>query len=172
MKFSELITAFENYTGAEGEVENIALALWFNEAQIDLQYSLGTITTYEYEDAEADTAYSLPTDVLVLTGSDVDYYIDQAGKIVFAEGGDINIYYRAQPTDFTGLDEDAESDLPSNIHQAIAMFAASRYWDKESEGDSEESAHAAKWFGYYYQAKNQAISKMNISPTIDCWTVI
>jgi hypothetical protein len=54
----------------------------------------------------------------------------------------------------------------------MAMFAASRYWDMESEGDGEESNHAGKWLSYYYQGKNAAKSRLpGASFDVTGWTV-
>ena len=36
MKYSELVSAFEAYTGVVGEIDDADLAIWFNEAQLDL----------------------------------------------------------------------------------------------------------------------------------------
>ena len=40
MMFSELRESFIAYTGAVGQVDDAQLALWFNEAQLDLAYDL------------------------------------------------------------------------------------------------------------------------------------
>ena len=45
MKFSELRQAFETYTGIIGEVDDADLAIWFNEAQLDLTPDFGPVKT-------------------------------------------------------------------------------------------------------------------------------
>jgi hypothetical protein len=57
------------------------------------------------------------------------------------------------PVLFTGSQEDAVSSLPAVLHDLLPVFAASRYWDRESEGDNEESRQGAKYMEYYQQGK-------------------
>lgn len=176
MNFADLRDLFENYTGvSESEVEDIDLALWFNEAQLDLAYDLGNIKSYTYEDGVASGEENdLPSDVINLVDSTSEYEITLTGKIIFTNSGTQTIYYRAIPTSFTGIDPDAKCELHEALHYLLAIFAASRYWDKESEGDSEESQHATKWMQYYYQGKNAALSKLSIVNNInkvDRWII-
>ena len=41
MSYEEMRAAFDSYTGAADMVDNAQLALWLNEAQLDLAYELG-----------------------------------------------------------------------------------------------------------------------------------
>ena len=171
MTFSELCEAFVTYTGAVDQVDNAQLALWFNEAQLDLAYDLGPISTVELS-AESGSSCLPGTDWLCITGSDLAYQKLADGRLYFPQGGSGNLYYRALPSAFSGADGDQESALPGPVHYLMAMFAASRYWDMESEGDSEESTHASKWLSYYYQGKNTAKSRLPAaSIEITGWTV-
>ena len=43
MKFSELVEAFEAYTGVVGEIDDAEMAVWFNEAQLDLALDFAPI---------------------------------------------------------------------------------------------------------------------------------
>ena len=163
MDFAGLRNTFENYTGvSESEVEDIDLALWFNEAQLDLAYDLGNIKSKTYTDNVAGEENDLPVDALKIVSCSDKYEITLTGKIVFEAEGSPTLYYRAIPTDFTGTNETEICELHEALHYLLAIFAASRYWDKESEGDGEESQHATKWMQYYYQGKNLAISKLAI----------
>ena len=164
MDFADLRDLFENYTGvSESEVEDIDLALWFNEAQLDLAYDFGNIKEYVYEDGvEAGELNDLPVDLINLVDSTIPYEITLTGKIAFAQNGTPSIYYRAIPLSFTGTEPEATSELHEALHYLLAIWAASRYWDKESEGDGEESQHATKWMNYYYQGKAVALSKLSI----------
>lgn len=172
MKFSELKAAFESYIGAVGEAEDASLALWLNEAQLDLAYDFGAIRTEGYS-AVAGAGQVLPEDALVLLDATDTYIINALGQIVFENGGSVDLYYRAVPADFSGLDQEQESTLPKAVHNLMAIFAVSRYWDKESDGDAEESGHATKWLSYYYQGKNTAKAKLNAvgGNHLDRWIV-
>ncbi|MBR5430483.1 MAG: hypothetical protein IK116_08180 [Firmicutes bacterium] len=171
MNFAELAQAFTAYTGAVDQVDNAQLALWFNEAQLDLAYDLGPVSRLELNAAAGDTL--LPgADWLCLTGCDLEYRRLADGRLLFPAGGQGCLYYRALPPAFTGVNGDQESTLPAPVHYLLALFAAARYWDMESEGDGEESAHAGKWLSYYYQGKNLARSRLPGSRSdAEQWTV-
>ena len=171
MTFSELCQAFTTYTGAVDQVDNAQLALWFNEAQLDLAYDLGLVSTLELEVGAGD-CYRPGADWLCITGCELFYQKLPDGRLRFPEGGRGAISFRALPSAFSGADGSAESSLPEPVHYLMAMFAASRYWDMESEGDGEESNHAGKWLSYYYQGKNAAKSRLpGASFDVTGWTV-
>lgn len=175
MTFGELQSLFEAYTQTSGEVDAATLALWFNEAVLDLALSFGNGETYTYEDAVAETAYDLPSDCLRVLESEEDYAITAAGKIKFAEGGDIEITYRQFPTvSFTGVSTSQESDLPEIVHMLLARWAASRYWDAESEGDTEESNHAIKWMQDYRIGKATILNatQFGAQGSLSAWTIV
>ena len=45
--FQELKNRFDALTGLNDEIDNAVLAIWFNEAQLDLAVELGEIATEE-----------------------------------------------------------------------------------------------------------------------------
>jgi len=45
------------------------------------------------------------------------------------------------------------------LHDLLPLFAASRYWDRESEGDREETGHGTKWMEHYMRRKALLLSK-------------
>lgn len=167
MNFSALVNLFEAYTQTDGAADNVVLALWFNEAEADLAYDLGPVVKYTYTEEAAE--YEPPLDCLrILAG---DFSRTPQGKLVFS--GDKTIYYRQLPASFTGADGEAESPLPLSVHPLLAMFAASRYWDQESEGDGEESAHATKWMNYYQLGKARAVSRLDLAgERVERWNVL
>lgn len=171
MTFSELCEAFTTYTGAVDQVDNAQLALWFNEAQLDLAYELGPVSTLTLNAAAGDSC--LPgSDWLRVMGCDLDYVQLPDGRLRFTRGGQGGLYYRALPAAFSGADGSQVSALPQAVHYLLALFAAARYWAMESEGDAEESAHAAKWLSYYYQGKNTACSRLPAARMdLGGWTV-
>lgn len=167
MKFHELVALFNTYTGAEGYADNTQLAQWFNEAQLDLSYDLARAT----ETTISENNYTPPSDCLRIVDCSTDYEVTPTGNIMFASVP-CKLYYVALPEPFTGSDTEQESSLDQPLHYLMALFAASRYWDLESEGDTEESGHANKWMGYYLQAKALAKSRMNLfGNKIDRWRI-
>lgn len=171
MNFAELKAIFENNTGVSGETGDTELALWFNEAQLDLAYDFGAIDS-EVISAE-DNDYAPGQDWLAIISCDIPYARLPDGKLRFS-GGSGRIYYRKMPPAFDGLDQEQESALPNAVHHLIAIFATSRRWDVESDGDGEESGHATKWLSYYYQGKNMAKNRMNINSGdyVDRWNIV
>lgn len=173
MDFSKLTEMFESYTGTSSEIDPAQLALWLNEAQLDLSSALSVPVKYTYMNVLAGEEYELPAGCMRIVDALANYSETPDGKIVFATGGDIDIYYRGMPTPFTGVDMTQTSALPEATHHLMAIFAASRYWDMESEGDGEESNHATKWMNYYLMGKQQAISVLDVAGTkVDRWMVV
>lgn len=171
--FNELKKSFELHVGSEGEMDNAQIAIWFNEAQLDLALDCGKIRKQIYQ-AIAGKAYDLPTDFLRLIAVEgAEYSMTPDGKISFSSDGEATIYYRAMPIPFSGNDANQTSELHVALHDLIPIFATSRYWDRESEGDYEETGHGTKWMNYYLQSKEQRKKKLDgIFPIADHWTVI
>lgn len=171
MNFSELREAFETYTNATDEVDAAQLALWMNEALLDLAYELGPVKKIEVE-VEAGEEYQPGIEWLRVVHSDIDFCRQPDGALKFLTGGSGKIYFRELPTPFSGTDSGQQSGLHPALHHLPALFAASRYWDQECDGDAEESSLAAKWLSYYYQGKNLARARLdNASWDIDSWRV-
>ena len=83
MTFSELCQAFTTYTGAVDQVDNAQLALWFNEAQLDLAYDLGPVSTLELEVGAGD-CYRPGADWLCITGCELFYQKLPDGRLRLA----------------------------------------------------------------------------------------
>lgn len=176
MNFEQLYEKFVTDTNiGSGEVDNTEFAFWLNEAQLDLSWELGVSARHEYPDAETGQEYALPVGALRIIESSAPYEITAMGNITFAGSGSHSIVYRKMPTDFTGTDMAQVSGLHPALHQCLVLFANSRYWDKENEGDREESELATKWMSYYQLQKRQITNKLSatLSPIkVDRWQVI
>ena len=173
MKFSELVAAFETYTGVIGEIDDAELAIWFNEAQLDLSMDFGPIKTVQVMPDESGVA-AVPSDSLRVLDCDADYGWNAAGQMVFRTTDPVAVTYRAMPgVQFTGADPEQLPDLPNYLHYLLAIFAAARYWDRESEGDTEEMNLANKWLVTYNAAKKEFISKLNQAGAfVDRWIIV
>ena len=172
MTFAQMREMFEAYTGTGDEVDSAQLALWFNEAQLDLAYKLAPVQAVDIV-LDDDGLVRLEEDWLTVVGCDQPYSRTLDGRLRL-EGSSTEgkLYVRRIPTALTGLDGGEESELPKALQYLPPLFAASRYWDKESEGDGEESNHASKWLTYYYQGKNLAKARLELvrSP-VEGWIV-
>lgn len=163
MTFGELRTLFESYTGAVDEVDSTQLALWFNEAQLDLAYELGPIQSMEFN-SDGTGCIQPGENWLTVVGCDLPYQRMPDGSLrPEGDGSGKKIYYRTAPALLTGTDSQEQSQLLPALHYLLALFAASRYWDMESQGDGEESTHASKWMSYYYQGKSLAKARLEMS---------
>lgn len=176
MNFQEMREAFLTETGlVDSELDDSKIAQWFNEAQLDLAWELGKAKKYIYENTNGGE-YDLPDDCLRIVKCSAGYKINDVGKIEFDNDGNITLTYVGIPADFTATNLEQVSELHQSLHYLMVYFAASRYFDQESEGDTEESNHATKWMNYYLMGKNNAIARLrkllNSSNTLEKWTVI
>ena len=175
MTFAELVAAFEAYTGVIGEIDDADMAVWFNEAQLDLAMDFGTIKTATLI-PDSDGIVAPPADSIKVIGADGDFAWDSMGHMVFPGRTEVKVYYRAMPDPthvFTGADPDQTPDLPYAMHYLLALFATAMYWDRESEGDTEEMALANKWLTRYQMMKKTFLSKMDqAGGRVDRWIIV
>lgn len=173
--FQELKTEFIALTGvSDNEVTDEAFAVWLNECQQDLAYDMGPVTNYTYT-ATDGSALDLPDGTLRIVDATAPYVLTDSGQIRFEALGDVTLYYVTVPPDFTAEDADQVSTLNSLLHGLMPLWCASRYFDRESEGDAEESSHGTKWMNYYLRAKAQAFARLNALlgyNKLEKWTVI
>ena len=159
MNFGEMRDAFLSYTGCTDPLDSAELALWFNEAQLDLSWELAPVKT-ETVTVGRGGSFTPPDNWLTIIGGSGHYRVSPSGQVIPEEDGGLELYYRAIPEDFSGIDPDQECALHQGLHYLLPIFAAARYWDKEAEGGDEESAQANRWLSYYYQGKNLAKSRL------------
>lgn len=153
--FRELKEMFESYTQTDGEVDNVQLALWFNEAAVDLAYDLGPVERHEI----AEQVMEPGNDWLRVVACDAEYVKRPDGVFLFEEEGGY-IYYRVMPKLYLGIADDEDCGLSSALRNLPALFAAARYWDTESQGDVADSNQAGRWLNYYYQGKALALTRL------------
>lgn len=183
MDFTELVEAFETHTGVAGEIDDAELAIWFNEAQLDLALDFGRIKTVELVPDENGLVTPPEDNIRVIdVDGDLrnvggDFRWNSIGQLIVDTTAPVRVSYRALPDAahiFTGADPTQTPDLPLALHHLLAIYAASKYWDRESEGDTEELNLANKWLAQYYAARKAFLSKMNVpgSSNVDRWVVI
>lgn len=180
MKYSELVAAFEAYTGVVGEIDDADLAIWFNEAQLDLALDFGTVKTATLTPSSVGVLSPPADNIKILDvlqdGQSANFSWSSAGDMRVDTDQPVDVVYRAMPDPahvFTGIDPDQTPDLPYPIHYLLAIFATAMYWDRESEGDTEEMNLANKWLARYNAAKANFKAKMDQAGSfVDRWTVI
>lgn len=174
MKFSELQAAFEAYTGIIGEIDDADMAIWFNEAQLDLALDFGRIKTVELVPDE-NGIVARPEDSIKIIDANGAYSWDSAGQMIFGTTEPVKVTYRAMPDPdhvLTGADPDQTPDLPYALHYLLAIYAAAMYWYRESEGDTEEMNLADKYRNRYELAKRSFLSKMDTAGSrVDRWII-
>lgn len=171
MNFEQLTSAFETYTSTEGEIDAAQLALWMNEALLDLAYDLGPVQVQSIEVVAGETL-AANSNWLRLLDCDLAYQRQPDGSLLFTQGGAGRLYYRSLPTLFSGSSDTETSDLHPALHYLPALFAAARYWDSICDGDGGESTLASKWMSYYYQGKNLARARLHCASwDVTGWSV-
>ena len=75
---------------------------------------------------------------------------------------------------FDGTNAAQVSELPASVHHLLPLFAASRYWLTEAEGDGEEMTQSNTYMQYYLAGKAQMLSRVrNLGGSrVDAWQVI
>lgn len=148
MNVRELRSAFEGLV--DDTIDNSILWYWFNEAIEEIASKYSNIKSVEIT-AESNKWYSLPEDYLqpaVVKDKEgneyVNYEINEVNEILFYDEGTFVVYYHKVPDTLPQNDDSATPDIPSYLHSCIVYYAASKYYDRESTGDEEESAMAAK----------------------------
>jgi len=167
MKFSELREAFEAYTDIRGEVDDADLAIWFNEAQLDLTPDFGPVRTVVLTpvNGRADK----PEGCLKVLGPCKE---NERGQLVLDSATEVD--YIGMPTvQFTGTDADQTPDLPNAVHYLLAIHAVAMYWARESEGDTEEMNLSNYWLTRYRVEKDRLKNVMGQpgSSNVDRWII-
>lgn len=161
MNFSQFKQIFLAHTGLnDGDVQDSVLAVWLNEAQLDLAYECGEMDVAHYSGVPPAEGWELPEDCLTVVDGDDGFFVNNLNKVSFSTGSGGDIYYRKYPNVFTGVLTD-ECYLPRAVQHLMPIFAAARYWDMESEGDSEEMNLATKWMNYYQMGKATALRNLD-----------
>ena len=207
MNFNELQKLFISLSNTD-EVEESTLALWFNEAQLDLALDFGEVKAYQHSNTSPSSAVvtspqeagaggednatastqieattALPGDLLRILyvqdsmGQPIDWEITAQGLLCVKDASEYTLYYRAMPSvSFSGLAENEESALPTAVHHLLAYYAVWKFWDMESEGDTEESNHGTKFLNYYRNGKADMLAKLDFAGStgnlLRTWTII
>lgn len=171
MTFLELQTAVQTHIDG-AELEAAQLALWLNEAQNDLSLDFGPVRQQTYDGGDGSTVYTLPDDCVAVLTADDAYSFTADGYLYFPNGGTVTVSYRAFALPFDGTDGKQVSELPAATHYLLPLFAASRYWLTEAEGDSEEMTQSATYLQYYQLGKAQLLSRMDFGTRAKVWQVI
>lgn len=141
---------------------------WIDNCQKDIATELGKVVRTTFNNVTGNAEVTLPTNFLSLV--DVLYngttynkkekvFTRPDGFIVFPEDlTAITVVYRKIPDDYNNL------SLPLEVHPliqpAIYYYIISMYYDKEGEGDPEESGMAARWMLKFESKKMELIVKL------------
>ncbi|MEG2213721.1 MAG: hypothetical protein RRY35_07500, partial [Clostridiales bacterium] len=143
------------------------------EAQLDLALTGGNVIKQQYVGIVAGIPVVKPERCIRIEACDCDYRLTPDGKIVFFQSGAIAVYYRQIPSLFPLPTSGDVCELAEMLHSLLPLFAASRYWDRESEGDGEESGHGSKWMKYYVEQKARCLKELGVwDNQLDCWQVM
>lgn len=164
MNIGELREAFEALV--DDSVDNAMFIVWLNEALEDLAMEYGPVkyTTYN---AVANIEYDLPPDHLrTIEIKDkngqryLSFEVSEWGKIRFLEDGDYTLYYHRVPTRLLVGDDSLKPDIHEVLQTPMYIYAAAKFFERESEGDPEESSHASKFMSQYSSMKYDRAQKL------------
>ncbi len=142
---------------------------WLNDFQADVAYEAGPVVSYTINNVVPNTPYSLPSDfILIQKVSDgynnviTDYDIHRNGvesTISFKrEAKIITVNYVKNPDELTSID--SQLTVHPRIQQIAFLFLLFMYYDKESEGDTEESNFADKQYARYMMKRDQIFAEL------------
>lgn len=164
MTVGELRAAFEAFV--DDTVDNSVFLIWLNDAIQDASLKYSPMTSVVI-DASALEYTALPADFLSLievldTQGELcrDFETTEWGSIRFATAGTYTVHYHRMANALTANDDNAVPDLPTLMHSPLYIFAASRYWDRESMGDTEESDMSSKLMRQYENAMAKIVAKL------------
>ena len=139
----------------DDSVDNSLLLIWINEAQDAIASEYGVKTSKQII-AVTDVEYPITSDflrVLEVRNSDGEdyiwYNITEWGDISFADDDTYTIHYLKTPTPVAGNNDIAEPSVHDFLHSLIPVYAAAKFYDRESLGDTEESQMANKLMGQF-----------------------
>lgn len=164
MNVGEMRARFEDFV--DDTVDSIVSVRWFNEAQevIATEYGIPKETNLA---VTAKTWTALPDDFMArleiydsLGNPYFDYQIDHFGRIKTQTSDTYILEYLGLPIDLPATNDSAVSALHPILHQLMVIYAASKFFDRESAGDPEESQQAVKYMQQFEMMKQKRIASL------------
>lgn len=108
--------------------------VWFNDAISELTDKLKIEAKATIATTQGTLSYDIPYDVLSIVKCDLSFSV-WANEIIFDSDpgtGSTNLYYYRRVNKLA-LISDIPTDIPSNYHYALVLFAAMRYKQADEE---------------------------------------
>lgn len=149
----------------DDSVSEGSLSAWVYSALVEISKLYGRVAE-DSTAAVADVFYDLPADHLATIlirdseGKEYhDYTITEYGQIAYDKDDTYTMQYFAMPEPLPTEESELLDTIPAVhelFHVSIVDWCKQKFWDKESDADSEESRFADKFKISFYQQISDA----------------
>lgn len=149
------------------DVVESSVRTWIDMAQKEVALDLPVVQTITTNNVVQGTTVPVATGILnVLSAFDEDgeYPLTniqiKPASLVFLEPADfVTVTITTGVPDYTNMNE--ELTIHPLLHSAVIYYLISMYYDKEGEGDDEESGLAERFYQRWLYYKNLAIASLS-----------
>ncbi len=149
------------------EVVESSVRTWIDMAQKEAALDLPVVQTITTNNVVQGTTVSVATGILnVLSAFNEDgeypltnIQIKPASLVFLEPAGFVTVTITTGVSDYTNMAE--ELTIHPLLHSAVVYYLISMYYDKEGEGDNEESGLAERFYQRWLYYKNLALANLS-----------
>jgi len=164
MKGKQLLTQLQEFGD---DVVESSVRTWIDMAQKEVALDLPVVQTITTNNVVRGTTVSVATGILnVLSAFDEDgeypltnIQIKPASLVFLEPAGFVTVTFTTGVPDYVNMAE--ELTIHPSLHSAVVYYLISMYYDKEGEGDNEESGLAERFYQRWLYYKNLALANLS-----------
>jgi len=164
MKGKQLLTQLQEFGD---DVVESSVRTWIDMAQKEVALDLPVVQTITTNNVIKGTTVSVATGILnVLSAFDengeyplTNIQIKPASLVFLEPAGFVTVTITTGVPDYTNMAE--ELTIHPLLHSAVVYYLISMYYDKEGEGDNEESGLAERFYQRWLYYKNLALANLS-----------
>lgn len=149
------------------DVVESSVRTWIDMAQKEVALDLPVVQTITTNNVIKGTTVSVATGILnVLSAFNEDgeypltnIQIKPASLVFLEPAGFVTVTITTGVSDYTNMAE--ELTIHPLLHSAVVYYLISMYYDKEGEGDNEESGLAERFYQRWLYYKNLALANLS-----------
>lgn len=149
------------------DVVESSVRTWIDMAQKEVALDLPVVQTITTNNVIKGTTVSVATGILnVLSAFNEDgeypltnIQIKPASLVFLEPAGFVTVTITTSVSDYTNMAE--ELTIHPLLHSAVVYYLISMYYDKEGEGDNEESGLAERFYQRWLYYKNLALANLS-----------
>lgn len=149
------------------DVVESSVRTWIDMAQKEVALDLPVVQTITTNNVIKGTTVSVATGILnVLSAFNEDgeypltnIQIKPASLVFLEPAGFVTVTITTGVSDYTNMAE--ELTIHPSLHSAVVYYLISMYYDKEGEGDNEESGLAERFYQRWLYYKNLALANLS-----------